>query len=172
MEVLTGLGKFPVEHTIKLATGSNYVDPVVSVAGRIPFRLEDPVYRKLYQMETDGIIVPVAEPTEWVSRMLVASKPNGDIRISFDPSELNKAIQKKHFAVFTVKQLFAKIGKTKFFYSLDAASRFYQIPLSTESSFLCTMATPCVRYRFLRLPFGLKSAPEVYLQTLVERDIF
>ena len=50
MEVFTGLGKLPVEHTIKLATGSNYVDPVVSAAGRIPFGLEDPVYRKLDQM--------------------------------------------------------------------------------------------------------------------------
>ena len=61
---------------------------LVSAAGRIPFRLEDPVYRKLDQMEAEGIIVPVTEPTEWVSRMLVASKPEGDIRICLDPSEL------------------------------------------------------------------------------------
>ena len=100
--------------------------------------------------------------------MLVASKPDGDIRICLDPSELNKAIQRQHFAVPTVEQLFAKIGKTKFFCSLDAASGFYQILLSTQSSFLCTMETPRGRYRFLRLPFGLKSAPEVYLQTMSE----
>ena len=31
---------------------------------------------------------------------------------------------------------------------------------------MCTMATPKGRYRFLRLPFGLKSAPEVYLQAM------
>ena len=46
--------------------------------------------------------------------MLVASKPDGDIRICLDPSELNKAIQRQHFAVPTVEQLFAKIGKAKF----------------------------------------------------------
>ena len=45
-------------------------------------------YGKLDQMEAEGIIVPVTEPTEWVSRMLVASKPEGDIRICLDPSEL------------------------------------------------------------------------------------
>lgn len=28
------------------------------------------------------------------------------------------------------------------------------------------MATPKVRYRYLRLPFGLKSAPEINLQTM------
>ena len=32
------------------------------------------------------------------------------------------------------------------------------------------MATPKGRYRFLRLPFGLKSAPEIYLQTM--NDLF
>ncbi|KAK4007492.1 hypothetical protein OUZ56_012647 [Daphnia magna] len=32
------------------------------------------------------------------------------------------------------------------------------------------MATPKGRYRFLRLPFGLKSAPEIYLQTM--SDLF
>ncbi|XP_045036724.1 uncharacterized protein LOC123477448 [Daphnia magna] len=168
VDVFTGLGKLPVEHTIKFGTGTNYVDPVVSAAGRLPFRLEEPVYRKLDQMVAEEILVPVTEPTEWVSRMLVASKPDGDIRICFDRSELNKAIQRQHFTVPTVEQLFAKIGKAKFFCSLDAASGFYQIPLSTASSFLCTMAIPRGRYRFLRLPFGLKSAPEVYLQTMDE----
>lgn len=168
MDVFTGLGKLPVEHTIKLSTGRNAVDPVVSAAGRIPFSLEDPVYRKLKQMVEDGVITPVTEPTNWVSRMVVASNPDGDIRICLDPSVLNKAVQRQHFAVPLVEQLFTRIGKAKYFCSLDAASGFYQIPLSEESSFLCTMATPRGRYRFLKLPFGLKSAMEVYLQTMSE----
>ena len=45
-------------------------------------------------MVADGIITPVQEPTEWVSRMMVVGKPDGDVRISLDPSELNKAIQR------------------------------------------------------------------------------
>ena len=120
------------------------------------------------QMVKDEIIVSVVEPTEWVSRMLVVGKPDGDVRICLDPSELNKAILRQHFAVPTVEQLFAKIGKAKYFCSLDAASGFYQIPLSDRASYLCTMATPKGRYRFL--PFGLKSAPEVYLQVM--SDLF
>jgi hypothetical protein len=81
-------------------------------------------------METDGLIVPVTEPTGWVSLLLVMSKPDGDVRLVLDPANLNKAILRKHFAVPTVEELFAKIGKAKFFCSLDAASGFYQIPLS------------------------------------------
>lgn len=141
LDVLTGLGKLPVEHHIRLATGDNAVDPVDSAARRLPFSLKELVYTKLVQMVADGIIVPVTEPTGWVSLMMVVSKPDGDVRLVLDPANLNKAILRKHFAVPTVEQLFAKIGKAKFFCSLHAASGFYQISLSEESSYLCTMAT-------------------------------
>ena len=33
---------------------------------------------------------------------------------------------------------------------------------------MCTMVTPWGRFRFLRMPFGLNSAPEVYLHTMSE----
>jgi hypothetical protein len=167
-DVLTGLGKLPVEHTIKLSTGSNAVDPVISAAGRLPFRLEETVRKKLDRMVDDGIIIPVSEPTDWVSRMLVVSKSDGDVRIVLGPSNLNKTVLRPHFSVPTVGQLLAKIGKAKFFCSLDAAQGFYQIPLSEESSYWFTMATLWGRYHFLLLPFGLKSALEVYLHTMSE----
>ncbi len=170
MDVFTGLGKLPTEHDIRLLTGANQVDAVVCAASRLPFRLEDRVFKKLDEMVADGIITPVQEPTDWVSRMVVVGKPDGDVRICMDPSELNKAIQRQHFAVPTVEQLFSKLSKARYFCSLDAASGFYQIPLSNEASYLCTMATPKGRYRYLRLPFGLKSAPEVYLQAM--SDLF
>ena len=96
--------------------------------------------------------------------MLVVGKVDGDVRICLDPSNLNKAIQRQHFMVPTIEQLFGKIGKAKYFCSCG----FYQIPLSERSSYLCTMATPKGRYRFLRLPFGLISAPEVYRQAMSE----
>jgi hypothetical protein len=96
--------------------------------------------------------------------MLVVSKADGDVRIVLDPSNLNKAVLRQHFSVHTIEQLFAK----KFFCSLDAAQGFYQISLSEESSYLCTIATTWGRYRFLRMSFGLKSAPKVYLHTMSE----
>ncbi len=165
-DLFKGIGRLPVEHDIKLASGDKYVDPVVCAAGRLPFLLDKQVYKKLDQMVSDKIIVPVVEPTEWVSRMLVVGKPDGDVRICLDPSELNKAIQRQHFAAPTADQLFGKIRKSKFFCCLDAASGFYQIPLTDRASYLCTMATPKGRFCYLRLPFGLKSAPEVYLQVI------
>lgn len=119
IDVFQGIGKHPVQYDIKLATGANFVDLVVCAAGLLPIHLEEKVYAKLAQMVDDGIIAPVVEPTLWVSRMIVVGKPDGEVRICLDPSELNKAIQRQHFSVPTVEQLFAKIGKAKYFCSLD-----------------------------------------------------
>ena len=44
----------------------------------------------------------------------------------------------------------------------DATSGYWQMKLDEESSKLCTFKTPFGRYRFTRLPFGIKSAPEVF----------
>lgn len=66
-DVFNGIGKLP---EIQLATSAAHVDLVVSAAGR-PFSLEKRVFNNLYQMVAENIIVPVVEPTEWVSRMLV-----------------------------------------------------------------------------------------------------
>ena len=49
-DVFIGIGKLPVVHDIKLATGPNFVDPVVCAASRLPFLLEGKVYKKLDQM--------------------------------------------------------------------------------------------------------------------------
>ena len=119
-------------------------------------------------MEAAGILERVTEPTEWVSPMVVTSKPTGGLRICIDPTNLNQSVKRQHFAVPSAEELFGRLSKAKYYAVLDATSGFYQIPLTTESSYLCTMATPFGRFRYLRLPFGIKSAPEVYQCTMQE----
>jgi hypothetical protein len=111
LDVLTGLGKLPVEYYIRLAMGDNAVHPVDSAAGRLPFSLKELVYTKLVQMVADGIIVPVTEPTGWVSLMLVVSKPDGDVRLVLDPANLNKAILRKHLGSQRSKNCLLKLAR-------------------------------------------------------------
>ena len=56
----------------------------------------------------------------------------------------------------------AEIPDAKLFSMLDAKSGFHQIKLDEASSFLTTFNTPIGRYRWLRLPFGLNCAPEIF----------
>ena len=42
--------------------------------------------------------------------------------------------------------------------------------LDDDSSHLCTFNTPIGRYRFTRLPFGVKCPPEIFQRTMDQID--
>ena len=50
----------------------------------------------------------------------------------------------------------------KFFSCVDVYKGFTNIELDKNSSFLTTMHTPISRYRWLRMPFGVRLGPEEY----------
>ena len=93
--------------------------------------------------------------------MVTVIKPH-KTRICLDPRNLNEAIKREHFPLPTIEEVTAGMPNAKVFSVLDAKSGFWQIPLDEASSLLCTFNTPHGRYKFKRLPFGIKSAPEVF----------
>ena len=66
----------------------------------------------------------------------------------------------------TIEEIVVEIPGAKVFFTLDAKSGFWQIKQSEENSKLCTFNSPFGRYRFTRLPFGIKSAPEIFQRTM------
>ena len=68
----------------------------------------------------------------------------------------------------TIEEVVASMPKAKGFSVLDATSGYWQVKLDGESSKLCTFNTPFGRYRFTRLRFGIKSAPEVFQNCISE----
>ena len=62
----------------------------------------------------------------------------------------------------TIEEVVAGMPEAKVFSVLDVTSGYWQMKLNEESSKLCTFNTLFGRYRFTRLPFGIKSAPEVF----------
>jgi hypothetical protein len=93
--------------------------------------------------------------------MLTVIKPH-KTRICLDPRNLNEATKREHFPLPTIEEVTARMPNAKVFSVLDAKSGFWQIPLDEASSLLCMFNTPHGRYKFKRLPFGIKSAPEVF----------
>ena len=70
-----------------------------------------------------------------------------------------KAIKREHLKMPTREEIMAQFAGAKWFSKLDA---FWQMKQDEESSKLCTFNTPEGRYRFLLLPYGILSLPEVY----------
>ena len=61
-----------------------------------------------------------------------------------------------------------KLSREKFFTKLDARSDYWQVKLDHERSMLTTLNTPFGRYRFLRMPFEIHSAQDVF-QKMVDK---
>ena len=119
------------------------------------------VKTELDRMQALSVIVPVEQPTEWVSSMTVVRNKD-KVRIFLDPARLNAAIMRQHTHLPTIEELLAKIKNGKVFSHLDLKDGYWQIPLTEESSYLTTFNMPFGRFRYTRLPFGLVSAGDVF----------
>ena len=62
----------------------------------------------------------------------------------------------------TLEEVLLTLSKAKIFTMLDTKDGFHQVKLDDTSSYLTTFWTPFGRYRYLRMPFGISSAPEEF----------
>lgn len=85
-----------------------------------------------------------------------------ELRIWIDPKHLNQIIKRSHYPLPTIEDLLPDLSKAKIFSVVDAKNGLWHVGLDDESSYLTTFNTPFGRYRCLRMPFGISSAPEEY----------
>ena len=129
--------------------------------------MKDKLHDKIRELEKRGIIAKVSKPTAWISSLVVVEKP-GKMRVCLDPRELNKAIKRPKYPMPTLDEILPSLANAKVFTVLDAKEGFHQVKLDEESSFLTTFWTPFGIYRYLRMPFGIASAPEEYQRRQIE----
>ena len=90
------------------------------------------------------------------------------IRLCLDPKDLNKSIRREHYYTRTIDELLPQLHGKKFFSVVDTKKGYWHVALDHESSLLCTFNTPFGRYRFKRLPFGVKLSQDIFQRTLDE----
>ena len=114
-------------------------------------------------MEAQGVICEVDEHTQWINSLVVVEKPNSKkLCTCLDPWHLNKAIQREHFQLPTLKDITTRLAGAQMFSKLDANHGYWQIPLTTDSQLLTTFNSPFGRYCYLRMPLGIKFAQEIF----------
>lgn len=147
------------EYDIKIKDNA---EPTVAACRKVPLILSEQVKNELIKMQNEGIIEKVTEPTDWVHPMVITRKKNGSIRICIDPTQLNKYIRRQYYKIPNFEDVSSTLAECKVFSTLDADRAFHQIRLSEKSSNYLVMITPFGRFRFLRMPFGISSATEVF----------
>ena len=158
-DVFEGLGCLPTEYRIRLEKDAK---PIINPPRKIPYALRNKVKNELDRLEKMRVIQKVTEPTEWVNSLVVVEKPNKDVRLCLDPRELNKSILREHFPMKTVEEVAAKVKNAKIYSVLDVSNGYWQIKITRDSQTYTTFNSPFGRYKYLRLPFGIKSSSEVF----------
>ena len=109
-------------------------------------------------LQTQGIIEPVTEPTEWCAPIVVTPKKDTEgIRMCVDLSRLNKYVRRERYQSPTPAEAVADIAadKAKIFTKIDAMKGNHQCPLDNKSQLLTTFITWAV-------PYGISSISEHY----------
>ncbi|KAL7876961.1 hypothetical protein SRHO_G00036040 [Serrasalmus rhombeus] len=76
----------------------------------------------------------------------------------------DNTFKRQHYSIPTPEDVCSKLAGKSIFSILDEKDGYWQNKLDEPSSKLCTFNTPWDRFRFLRLPFGIKSSSEVFQQ--------
>ena len=93
---------------------------------------------------------------------------NGNLGLCLDQQPLNQALMREHYKLSTLDDVLPSMNNANIFSKLDVQEAFLHVELDEQSSILTTMTTPYNRYRWVRLPFGLKVSSEIFQKRLNE----
>jgi hypothetical protein len=116
---------------------------------------------KSYEQEIDdmlklGVIEPANSP--YNANIVMVKKKNGDYRFCQDLRQLNDVVVFDGEPLTDVEHLFFKIGKAKYFSKIDLCKGYWGIQIREEDRDKTAFATPRGQFRWVNMPFGLKTA--------------
>ena len=112
------------------------VKPVTHARRKVPIESKEAIDKELDYLIEEEIITEQVEPTPWVSSVTFPRKPNGEVRVCLDPSNLNKAIIREHHKPMMVEEIAHELAAATVYTKADALKAFLQIHLTHEASLL------------------------------------
>ena len=122
--------------------------------------------QELDRLEEAGVIVPT-QHSDCAAPIVPVVKTNGSVRICGDYKlTANTATKTESYPLPRIEDLFASLAGGKVFSKLDLSHAYLQLPVAEESQPLLTVNTHKGLYHYLRLPFGVSSAPAIFQRTM------
>ena len=106
--------------------------------------------------------------SSWSAPIVVVPKRDGGKRLCIDYRALNAITRPFIWPIPRVEDILTKLGKAKFFTTLDLRSGYHHIALNKETIKKTAFCTPFHKYEYLNVSFGLVQAPS-YFQKLMNK---
>ena len=132
----------------------------------IPYAALATLENELNRLQQAGVIQPT-NYSSWAAPIVMVKKANGKVRLCADFSTgLNDALDIHLYPQTAPEDLFTKLNGGTCFAKLDLADAYQQMEIDEDSKNLLTINTHKGQFQFCRLPFGVKSAPAIFQQTM------
>ena len=131
-------------------------------------RSKIPVLRPFVEnwLKRDILTQALVPPRVFLSRLFTVKKKNGKKRPVLDLSVLNTYIVTPSFRMETLDKVLRLISQVMWATSLDITDAYLSIPIDRSfQKFFCFLLDGVV-YMFLRLPFGLTTAPWAFSRVM------
>ena len=112
------------------------------------------------KMEKLGIVRRSDSP--WSSPLHMVPKPDGGWRPCGDYRRLNEATEPDRYPVPNLQDFTANLAGARIFSKIDLIKGYHQVPVRVEDICKTAVVTPFGMFEFLRMPFGLKNAAQVF----------
>ena len=138
--------------------------PIYIPAYRVPQSQKQKIETEIEKMLDQNIIEE--SDTPWSFPLLCVPKKDGTIRVVVDFRRLNEVTISDPYPMPSMRDLISTIGNCKIFSMLDLLSGFHQVRLDEESSNMTGFSSGSAHYRYVRMPFGLKSSPITFVRLI------
>ncbi|KAL6723983.1 hypothetical protein Aduo_018922 [Ancylostoma duodenale] len=134
--------------------------PIKQKTRPVPYGLRKEVEGMLKDLEDRQIIEESTSP--WASPIVLVAKKDGGIRLCVDYREVNKVTKKECYPLPAIDVTLQNLKEKQYFTSLDLASGYWQVPLTSKAREISAFTTTAGQYQFRVIPFGLTNAPSAF----------
>jgi hypothetical protein len=155
-----------IQHQIELKPETK---PIFIKQYRLPELQKEEVNKQLKEMENNGIIEQCN--SQWNSPIILVKKKedsegNRKFRLVVDFRKLNDATVPQNFPIPLIDEIIDELKGAKFFTTLDLHAAFHQILLHPEDRDFTAFSAGFFKYRWVRMPMGLTSAPHTWQKAI------
>ena len=168
LSATAGFDDSTLSHVCDIDVGDH--PPVAQRARRLPLNILAKLYELLKGLLRAKLIVVSKSP--WASPVVIVLKKNGkDIRLTVDYRVVNSLTKSMVYSMPLVEDMLENFHSIMWFCSLDCASGYWAVPMTTRARQISAFVTPIGHFEWLRMAQGLKNARMVY-QRMMDNALY